>query len=58
MSSSAMVTLQQSLRDVDEIINGHTALTGGGRGKPANRQGQAISRSGVVVLCAAMEQFF
>ncbi|MDJ0949944.1 MAG: hypothetical protein QNJ94_13585 [Alphaproteobacteria bacterium] len=43
--------------DVVEIIAGHVALTGGGRGRPARRQGQAITRSGVVVLCAAMEQY-
>lgn len=58
MPSSAMQTLLLSIKDVDEIISGHVALTGGGKGKPAKRQGQAITRSGVVLLCAAAEQFF
>lgn len=57
MTSIARQTLERSLLDVDEIINGHVALTGGGRGRPAKRQGQAITRSGVVLLCAAMEQY-
>ena len=57
MTSTARQTLERSLLDVDEIISGHVALTGGGRGRPAERLGQAITRSGVVLLCAAMEQY-
>ena len=57
MASTARQTLERSLLDVSEIIDGHGALTGGGRGRPAKRQGQAITRSGVVLLCAAMEQY-
>ena len=57
MTSTARQSFERSLLDVNEVIKGHVALTGGGRGRPAKRQGQAITRSGVVLLCAAMEQF-
>lgn len=57
MPSNARETLIQSLSDVQEVINAHSALNGGGAGRPAQRQGQATTRAGVVLLCAAMEQF-
>lgn len=58
MTSTALENLENSLLDVNEIIKGHVALTGGGKGRPVARQGQAITRSGVVLLCAAVEQYF
>jgi hypothetical protein len=45
------------LRDVDELIAAHEALTGGGPGKPAKKQGAAITRAGIVLLAAAWEAF-
>jgi hypothetical protein len=45
------------LRDVDELVAAHGAVTGGGPGRPAKRQGAAITRAGVVLLAAAMEAF-
>ncbi len=57
MPSDAREKLAHSLADVHEIILGHVALTGGGKGRPKQRQGQAITRSAVVLLSAATEQF-
>lgn len=57
MPSSARVHLLVALADVDEIINAHVALTGGGRGRPTARQGAAVTRSGVVLLAALFEAF-
>lgn len=57
MPSNARTNLIVALKDVDEIIAAHVAVTGGGRGKPAMRQGAAVTRSGVVVLAAAFEAF-
>ena len=57
MSSQARLELNTRLKDVDELIAAHTAVTGGGRGRPAKRQGAAITRAGVVLLSAATEAF-
>lgn len=57
MPSAARTSLQTRLKDVDEIILGHYVLTGGQRGRPARRQGAALTRAGVVLLAAAMEAF-
>ena len=57
MSSEALQELKTRLRDVDELIGAHKALTGGKPGRPAKRQGAAITRAGVVLLCAATEAF-
>lgn len=46
-----------ALSDVVELIRAHEALTGGGRGAPAEREGQAISRAAIVILVACMEIF-
>ncbi len=57
MSSQALQELETRLRDVDELIVAHAALTGGQPGRPAQRQGAAITRAGVVLLSAATEAF-
>jgi hypothetical protein len=57
MSSDALQELETRLRDVDELIGAHAALTGGQPGRPAQRQGAAITRAGVVLLSAATEAF-
>lgn len=57
MPSNALNELKVRLADVDELIQAHTIVTGGGKGKPAKRQGAAITRAGVVLLAAAMEAF-
>ena len=57
MPSNSRNELQRRLRDVDEIIDAHRAITGGGKGKPAQEQGGALTRAGVVLLSAAMEAF-
>jgi len=57
MPSNARQELATRLKDVDELIAAHAALTGGGRGRPAQRQGAAITRAGTVLLSAATEAF-
>jgi hypothetical protein len=57
MPSTSLTELQTRLADVNELILAHTVVTGGGPGKPAKRQGAAITRAGVVLLAAAMEAF-
>ena len=57
MSSKARNELNNRLDDVEEVINTHTEITGGGRGKPAQEQGAALTRAGVVLLAAAMEAY-
>lgn len=57
MPSQARNELTIRLKDVDELISAHVALTGGGRGRPQKRQGAAIARAGVVLLSAATEAF-
>ena len=57
MPSLARSELQTRLADVDELIRAHTVVTGGGTGRPAKRQGAAITRAGVVPLAAAMEGY-
>lgn len=57
MPSQALLELKTRLKDVDELISAHTAVTGGGRGRPVMRQGAAITRAGVVLLSAATEAF-
>jgi len=49
--------LEAALGDVEELVQAHVALTGGGVGAPAQRQGQAISRAAIVILVAAIEVF-
>jgi hypothetical protein len=58
MPSRARIRLNASLADVDELIEAHAALTGGRVGRPAERQGEALTRADVVLLCAAMEVYF
>lgn len=57
MPSAARKQLLAALADVDELIEAHVALTGGGRGRPTARQGAAVTRSGVVLLAASFEAF-
>ena len=57
MPSKARNELNNRLDDVEEVINAHTEITGGGRGKPARKQGAALTRAGVVLLAAAMEAY-
>jgi hypothetical protein len=57
MPSNARLELSTRLKDVDELVAAHAALTGGGRGRPAQRQGAAITRAGVVLLSAATEAY-
>ena len=58
MPSNARSKLAKSLLDVDELINAHPALTGGGAGRPAGRQGEALCRAGIVMSVACTEAFF
>lgn len=57
MPSSSRDELNVRLKDVAELIHAHTTVTGGGPGKPAQRQGAAITRAGVVLLAACMEAY-
>jgi hypothetical protein len=57
MPSQAHQELEARLRDVEELINAHTTVTGGEPGRPAARQGAAITRAGIVLLAAATEAF-
>ena len=57
MPSQARNQLILQVDDVNELIGAHTAITGGGVGRPANSQGAAIVRAGVVLLAAAFEQY-
>src|SRR5438309_1179054 len=57
MPSHARGELETRLRDVDELISAHEALTGGTPGRPKERQGAAVTRAGVVLLAAATEAF-
>jgi hypothetical protein len=57
LPSNAHKELLQRLKDVEELIMAHGVVTGGGRGRPAQRQGAAITRSGIVLLSAATEAF-
>jgi hypothetical protein len=57
MGSEARAELGVRLADLDEIVAAHEALTGGGRGRPAMKQGAALTRAGVVLLAASMEAF-
>ena len=54
MSSSAYTSFEYNLVDVDRLISSHAALSGTGQG----RRGLGhITRSGVVMLCAAWELY-
>lgn len=55
--STTLEKLQTRLADVTELLAAHVALTGGGRGKPAARQGAALTRAGIIMLAAAFEAF-
>jgi hypothetical protein len=57
MHSTALIELRAALKDVDELIAAHAALTGGKVGRPAGRQGAAITRAAVVLLVACLEAF-
>ena len=57
MPSQARSQLDLQVDDVNELIGAHTALTGGGVGRPANSQGAAIVRAGLVLLAAAFEEY-
>lgn len=57
MPSTARIELDARLRDVAELVAAHSLVTGGTVGRPAQRQGAAIVRAGVVLLAAAMEAF-
>jgi hypothetical protein len=57
MPSKAREDLFLRLNDVQEIFEAHKSLTGGGRGRPAERQGAALTRAGIVLLAAALEAF-
>ena len=57
MPSDARRELEARLADVNELFKAHRALTGGGRGRPAQGQGAAITRAGIVLLAAAVEGF-
>ena len=57
MSSIAVQNLQKRLKDVAELISAHEALTGGNRGRPAEKQGAAITKAGIIMLTAVFEAF-
>lgn len=55
-----MSKFQNRLNDVDHLISAHERLTGRRRAKPTTQQqqeGAAITRAGIVLLCAAIEGF-
>lgn len=55
MPSIAFQELQERLKDVNELVKAHRALTGVGRGR--RYEGAAITRAGVVLLAAATEAY-
>ena len=61
MPSKAREELATRLDDVDELISAHGFVTGGERGAPliinGRRQGRALVRAGIVLLCAAAEAY-
>lgn len=57
MPSQARIDLNARLADVDELVKAHGLVTGGRVGRPAQRQGAAVTRAGIVLLAAAMEAF-
>ena len=57
MPSLAHTELHTRLNDVDELVRAHQQLTGGNRGRPADRAGAAVTRAGVVLLAAATESY-
>jgi hypothetical protein len=57
MPSRARIMSTLALKDVEELINAHVSVTGGGPGAPAGRQGAAISRAATVMVYAALEAF-
>lgn len=57
MASEAREDLLLRLQDIDEIYEAHKSITGGGRGRPAERRGAALTRAGTVLLAAALEAF-
>ena len=57
LSSIAVQNLQKRLKDVAELISAHEALTGGNRGRPAEKQGAAITKAGIIMLTAVFEAF-
>ena len=57
MTSIARQELTRRLKDFDEIIQARDAICPTGAGRPANRQGQAVVRGGVVLLSASFEAY-
>lgn len=57
MTNHSLNALKERLKDVEEVIQAHEALTGGGRGQPRAGQGRALTRAGIVLLSAAVEAF-
>ena len=57
LSSDAIRKLSVRLKDVDELLAAHESLTGGNRGRPAQKQGAAVTKAGVVMLTAVFEAF-
>lgn len=57
MASTSRLELAVRIADVEELISAHGIITGGGRGRPAENQGRAITRAAIVLLAAANEAF-
>jgi hypothetical protein len=57
VASTAREELERALQDVKQVIDAHVALTGGSVGRPAQKLGAPVTRSGVVLLVAATEAF-
>ena len=57
LTSAAIIKLSLWLKDVEELLDAHQSLTGGNRGRPAQKQGAAVTKSGVVMLTAVFEAF-
>ena len=57
MPSNARTSLDKQLRDFDELIHARDTICPNGAGRPAQRQGAAIIRAGVLILSAAFEAY-
>lgn len=57
MASEARDELDRRLKDFDEVIEARNSICPAGAGRPANRRGQAVVRSSVVLLSASFEAY-
>lgn len=57
MPSNSRNELITALKDVGELVAAHRGLTGGTSGRPAARQGAAVTRAGILMLVACLEAY-